>query len=165
MIKKTLIFFAFVLLLASCKENDTALDPNNQFHSSELLTGRLINTERAKLGLAELVYDENIAAIARSHSDAMASGAVPFSHDGFDGRVAQIQKLYTTITVGENVAYNSGAASPEQQAVGDWMESPGHRANIVGDYNRTGIGIAKSASGRYYFTQLFAKVKTTSIFF
>ena len=82
MIKKTLIFFAFVLLLASCKENDTALDPNNQFHSSELLTGRLINTERAKLGLAELVYDENIAAIARSHSDAMASGAVPFSQIG-----------------------------------------------------------------------------------
>lgn len=164
MIKKICSVLALIVFFVSCKENDTALDPNMQYHSSELQTSSLINLERAKLGLAELVYDESIATIARSHSEAMATGEVPFSHDGFDDRAKKIEALYTTYAVGENVAFNSGAASPEQQAVIDWMNSPGHKANITGDYNRTGIGIAKSASGRYYFTQLFAKIKTTSLF-
>ena len=37
------------------------------------------------------------------------------------------------------------------------MNSPGHRANILGDYNSIGIGVAKDANGRNYYTQNFAK--------
>jgi len=42
-------------------------------------------------------------------------------------------------------------------AVKGWINSPGHQKNMVGDYNLTGIGIAKNNVGEYYFTQLFVK--------
>ncbi|MEB3337507.1 MAG: hypothetical protein VKJ46_08605 [Leptolyngbyaceae bacterium] len=35
------------------------------------------------------------------------------------------------------------------------MKSPGHLKNIKGQYNLTGIGIAKDSQGKYYFTQIF----------
>ncbi len=37
-----------------------------------------------------------------------------------------------------------------------WLRSPGHRENIEGAYDLTGIGVARSRQGVYYFTQLFA---------
>lgn len=154
-----------MFLVVSCKEDDAAFDLNTKYNSSELLVNTLVNGERARLGLDEIVYDESIAAIARSHSQAMASGAVPFGHDGSDGREAKIKALYKTISVGENITYNSGTYSPEIKAVSDWMGIQDQRFNILGNYNRTGVGIAKSASGSYYFTQIFARIETTSIFY
>jgi uncharacterized protein YkwD len=40
----------------------------------------------------------------------------------------------------------------------DWMNSPGHRANILSpSYNQIGVGVAKAANGTYYWTQMFIK--------
>jgi len=38
-----------------------------------------------------------------------------------------------------------------------WLKSPGHRKNIKGDFDVTGIGVSKNAQGDYYFTQIFIK--------
>ena len=40
-----------------------------------------------------------------------------------------------------------------------WLNSQGHRENIEGDYNMTGIGISKSADGTPYFTEIFIRAQ------
>ena len=55
----------------------------------------------------------------------------------------------------ENVA--SGQRSAKEVVEG-WMNSEGHRANILqGNYTEIGIGVAKAANGALYYTQVFAK--------
>jgi uncharacterized protein YkwD len=55
----------------------------------------------------------------------------------------------------ENVASNRGYAAPAHQAVGGWLASTMHRANLEGPYASTGIGVARSAAGEVFFTQIF----------
>ena len=63
--------------------------------------------------------------------------------------------------VGENVAANNGESSRAgDMAVTDWLESPGHRRNIEGSYELTGIGVAQGPNGMYHFTQLFVRTKS-----
>ncbi len=85
----------------------------------------------------------------------MASGKVPFSHQGFEQRVSIIRRQIPYQAAAENVAFNQGYSNPAEQAVEGWIKSDGHRVNIEGQYNLTGIGIVKNAKNEYYFTQLF----------
>lgn len=116
-----------------------------------------INQYRAKKGLPSLTLDNTISEQARKHSQNMASGAVAFSHDGFALRVKAIALTISYSSSAENVAYNQGYGNPATQAVEGWLNSSGHLKNIQGNYNLTGIGVAKNASGEYYFTQLFIR--------
>jgi uncharacterized protein YkwD len=62
--------------------------------------------------------------------------------------------------VGENIAYNRGYANPIEFAVDRWMHSPGHRENILNArWKESGIGIAITQDGAYYFTQVFLQRK------
>jgi uncharacterized protein YkwD len=87
----------------------------------------------------------------------MASGRVPFSHDGFQQRLQAIGRSIPYRSGAENVFYTTGAKDPATQAVQSWLKSSGHRKNIEGNYDLTGIGIAQNAKGEYYFTQIFIK--------
>ena len=87
----------------------------------------------------------------------MASRKVDFGHDGFEDRVANIRKkLKPYHSVGENVAYGHLSA---EKVVQLWLKSPGHRRNIEGDFNLTGIGIAESKDGTIYYTQIFLQLE------
>jgi len=116
-----------------------------------------INQYRQEHKLPPLTLDPRISEQARAHSQAMASGKVPFSHQGFEQRVAAINRVIPYRASAENVAFNLGYSNPVQQAVQGWIKSPGHRINIEGEYNLTGIGIVKNAKGEYYFTQIFIR--------
>jgi len=116
-----------------------------------------VNRYRANRGLPPLSLDSRITEQARIHSRNMASGKVGFSHAGFNQRVQVIARAIPLSTAAENVAYNQGYSNPATQAVQGWLNSSGHRANIEGKYNRTGVGVAKNARGQYYFTQIFIR--------
>lgn len=116
-----------------------------------------INQYRRSKGLPAFTIDSRITQQARAHSQAMASGKVPFSHQGFDQRVKVISRAISYSGAAENVAQNQGFSNPDRQAVQGWIKSPGHRKNIEGSYNLTGIGIARSSNGAYYFTQIFIR--------
>src|SRR5258708_37376358 len=93
----------------------------------------------------------------------MANYIVPFGHDGADARFANIENSIPNVTsFGENVAYNIGYSDPAATAVSDWLASPGHYANIMGNFNLTGIGVASNDQGEYYFTQIFIKTSDSS---
>lgn len=115
-----------------------------------------INQYRQSQGLAALSRNSTITTQARKHSQNMANTR-QLSHNGFEGRVQVIGQTFQWRGAAENVAYNAGFSNPAAQAVNGWLKSPGHLQNIVGDFNLTGIGVAKNSQGEYYFTQIFIK--------
>jgi uncharacterized protein YkwD len=129
---------------------------NNSLKALEQSINTQINQYRQSRNLPPLTLDSRISEQARAHSQAMANSGV-LSHDGFDQRVKAIARLITYRGAAENVAYNQGYSNPGEQAVQGWIKSPGHQKNMVGDYDLTGIGVAKNAKGEYYFTQIFIK--------
>ncbi|PSB01086.1 CAP domain-containing protein [Merismopedia glauca] len=116
-----------------------------------------INQYRAGRGLPPLTSNATIRQQARLHSQNMANGTVPFGHQGFQQRLQAIARVIPLMAMAENVAYNSGYSDPVTTAVQGWLKSPGHKVNIEGNYNLTGIGVAKSRTGAYYFTQIFLR--------
>jgi uncharacterized protein YkwD len=114
-----------------------------------------VNMHREELNLSPLVMNSIISDAAVSHSTNMATGKIPLGHDGFEERMGAILKtLKPANAAAENVADGNLNA---RQVVDLWLHSPGHRKNIEGDYNNTGIGIVKAADGKLYFTQIFIK--------
>jgi len=96
-----------------------------------------------------------ISSIALGHSRDMLTGKSPFGHDGFRQRIDKISSRLGKLHVAaENVA--SGPMDA-REVVDGWLHSPGHRRNIMGDFQLTGIGVAEAANGMIYFTQIFVK--------
>lgn len=121
----------------------------------------LVNERRAEAGLQPLTWNENVAGVARVHSANMANYKF-FSHTGVDGKRVDTRADSLGVkkwhALGENIAYNRGFKSPLESAVQSWMNSPGHRENILkSDWQESGIGVVVSENGAYYFTQVFLK--------
>ena len=115
----------------------------------------LINKHRASIGRKPLKMNDIIEQAATGHSTNMATKKIPFGHDGFDERMKNInQQLGGASGWAENVLMGAETA---EKAVDMWLHSPGHKKNIEGDYNLTGIGIVKDADGNLYFTEIFMK--------
>ncbi len=112
-----------------------------------------VNDYRVKKGLPALQMSAEISVEAEKHSADMASNKMAFGHDGFEERVKIISKKIGVLqSSAENVAY--GNLSPKE-VVDIWLKSPGHRKNIEGKYNLTGIGIATGKNDVIFFTQIF----------
>jgi uncharacterized protein YkwD len=117
----------------------------------------LVNQDRAANGLPALTFDSSLRAGALAHSQDMSSNNY-FSHTSptlgdFGTRVKASGVKYSA--AGENIAMYGSV----DKAEAGFMNSPGHRANILNTtYTRVGIGIVYNQSkGAYYITQWFAK--------
>ncbi len=122
----------------------------------------LTNTERLAQGLPALKYDPGLADLARRHSANMQRQGFTDHKDkeglDVDGRARKYypQLLYTTI--GENIARYQNAPMDKiaSENVKGWMNSPGHRENILHpDYTYIGVGVVISGKD-YLATQNFA---------
>lgn len=113
---------------------------------------RLVNVERAKQGLQELKYDWELARVARYKSEDMRDNNY-FSHTSpVYGSPFDMMKNFgiNYKSAGENIA--KGQTTPEQ-VVNAWMNSSGHRANILSSkFTHIGVGYAKSG---HIWTQQF----------
>lgn len=115
----------------------------------------LVNAERAKYGLSALTWADDLASIARAHSQDMIRRSF-FDHTNPDGKSpfdrlksAGIRYRYAA----ENIAY--GQKTPEA-VMNAWMNSAGHRKNILNaNLKEIGVGAAASSGGTIYWTQLF----------
>ena len=113
---------------------------------------RLVNAERSKNGLSPLTANWELSRVARYKSQDMADNGY-FSHTSPTyGTPFQMMKSFglSFRTAGENIAY--GQRTP-QAVVNAWMNSSGHRANILSS-SYTQIGVGYVASGNYW-TQMF----------
>jgi uncharacterized protein YkwD len=112
-----------------------------------------VNLYRLKHHLSPLKMVNVISLEARKHSQDMATHVMPFGHNEFNGRIKRLyQQIKESGGGAENVAYYKLDA---KKLVDAWMASPGHRRNILGPYNLTGIGIAHGKKGWAYYTQIF----------
>ena len=113
---------------------------------------RLVNAERAKNGLAPLTENWELSRVARYKSQDMADRHY-FSHTSPTyGSPFDMMRAFglSYRAAGENIAY--GQRTP-QAVVTAWMNSSGHRANIL-NANYTQIGVGYVANGNYW-TQMF----------
>lgn len=115
----------------------------------------LTNQARAKEGLSALQYDEKIADTARAHSADMAVRRF-FDHTNPDGK-SPFDRMkaagFRYSTAAENIAWNQ--RSPEA-VMDSWLNSPGHRANILNaNLTHLGVGLHIATDGSYYWTQNF----------
>lgn len=114
-----------------------------------------INEYRKNHRLPPLTMDNHIINEARQHSLDMATHRMPFGHKNFTKRITNLRKQIKNAGAGaENVAYNYKDA---RTVVQQWVRSSGHRRNIVGNYNLTGIGVVRDKHGKLYFTQIFLR--------
>ncbi|MGC4853280.1 CAP domain-containing protein [Micromonospora sp. DT4] len=114
----------------------------------------LVNAERAKAGCKALSIDDKLMTAAQRHSQDQADHS-KMSHTGSDGSDTGVRLDrvgYAWRTYGENVAWNQKTPAAVMDA---WMNSSGHRANILNcAFTEIGVGIA-SSNGPYW-TQVFA---------
>ncbi|ATO14512.1 serine protease [Micromonospora sp. WMMA2032] len=113
----------------------------------------LVNQERAKAGCKALSVDSKLTLAAQRHSQDQADHK-KMSHDGSDGSDvgARLDRAgYAWRAYGENVAWNQQSPAAVMDA---WMNSPGHRANILNcSFTEIGVGVARSNGP--YWTQDF----------
>ena len=116
----------------------------------------LINTERARAGLAPVAWQDQVAAAAMAHSidQARMNLMTHTGSDGSDAGARLTQAGFVWHAWGENVA----AGYMSVPAVFDgWMGSPGHKTQILGNYLYIGMGASASATGTVYWTLDFAR--------
>jgi uncharacterized protein YkwD len=114
----------------------------------------VLNGERARHKLPALRLNRKLSRAARGHSRAMA-GRNFFSHNSLSGasfvdRIRRTGYLSNarSWTVGENIAYGSGSRATPRSIGTAWMNSPGHRANILSSsFRAIGVGIALGTPG------------------
>ena len=152
--------YAFVFIInALCSISSPALAQSNDKNSTiEQAILADINSYRTKHHLTPLQMDARISKQAKNHSENMANHQVSFGHTNFLKRVSILHKeIQNSGSAAENVAFNYKDA---HDVVTNWLQSPGHKKNIVGHYNLTGIGVARNAQGKLYFTQMFMSTGT-----
>jgi len=114
----------------------------------------LINNQRTAAGLSPLVIDDELQNVARIKAKDMVDSSY-FSHTSPTyGSPFDMMKNFgiSYKTAGENIAGNSSNSG----AVNAWMNSPGHKANILNNsFNYTGVGVVSSPKYGKIYVQMF----------
>ncbi|HEK4968211.1 TPA: sporulation protein [Clostridioides difficile] len=136
-------------------------DNNNSGSTSESFSAYqkevvdLVNIERAKAGLNPLTLDSSISNVATKKSQDMIDNNY-FSHNSptYGSPFDMLKKFGISYkTAGENIAI--GQKTPKE-VVNAWMNSEGHRKNIMNpNFSKIGVGVAQKSGGSIYWTQIF----------
>jgi uncharacterized protein YkwD len=150
-----------VFTMTSCSSDSSEdLASDNQLittydsSADELQLAQLINEYRVSIGKNSLETINHISYKSQEHNFYMIDNNV-VNHDYFTDRSNNIIHVLGAVKVGENIAYNF---STPNSALNAWLNSPGHKANLEGDYTHFGISISVDAeTGKKYFTNIFMK--------
>ena len=148
---------------------DAAIRAEATVSELELKVHAGINAARVNNGGSALTLDNGLASVARAHSDDMSSRNY-FRHDTPEG-LDPTDRLHRAglncrkgyrYGIAENIAIETSLGNLEQtaiEAVRGWMNSPGHRQNLLGrEYDTTGVGASFGTWRGYkavYLTQVF----------
>lgn len=172
-ISKPSLAFLFVVGAASTGNSDADISDNlrqeqrnlapSYATTSQYVATMLarVNEQRAAQGLRALCINSKLMAAAQRHTNDMATNNF-MSHTGSDGSTMSTRVTvtgYQWTRLAENVA--AGQANVDA-VMTSWMNSAGHRANILGDYTMFGTAYAYNSGSKYkhYWTQDFGKSAT-----
>jgi uncharacterized protein YkwD len=162
LLRTSLLAVVLCFVMASCSKDDPTETPETNYTIDLSLANKtdwqmaneilvLVNEHRASLQLDPIKLDRSLAtAHAVVHTEHMIA-MDQLSHDNYAQR-SQALIQNGAVSVGENVAlgYTTAVA-----VVNAWLNSPGHKRVIEGDYSHSGFGIIQDFRGTYYFTHLF----------
>jgi len=155
---------------ANTDKKNTSGDKNGQASTSnekfmaqvEQKIFEKVNSERSKAGVPTLSYNKTMEKYARIKSQDMGDRGY-FDHKDPQGNLITAKMKNDGVSYkawGENIAYIGGESNANalaDQFMTNWMNSPGHRQNILSK-NFTGIGVGVYKSGdKVYATQEFYK--------
>jgi hypothetical protein len=138
--RRTLVLAAITAVFVSAFAIPAIAAPAGQFISK-------INSSRASAGLGPLESYWDLTDDARSHSNLMAER----------GEIFHSSTLSSVTSVWESLGENVGVGLDVDSLHTAFMNSPGHRGNILGDYNYVGVGVTESADGFLWVTVIFMK--------
>lgn len=118
---------------------------------------QLSNEFRQRNGLAPLQWDDHVWKISLEHSQNMGTYKVKFGHDGFNQRINKLPFHYHQAN--ENVFMCSGVSewSVSEMGVNGWINSPGHRKNLLSHTTHCAIATYRNNYGEYFLTQIFVR--------
>lgn len=117
-------------------------------------TLNLINSSRIERSLRPLIADSRLVVVAQAFAEDLVARSF-FDHVSPDGKGLVDRMAAHSVafrSAGENLAH---AGNAREAHVG-LMNSPGHRANILGDFDHVGIGVAMADSDQVVIVQVFA---------
>lgn len=135
-------------------ENSTTDNQTSSMNADEKEVFDLINKQRTNNGLTALKVDDEVQRVARIKAEDMVQNNY-FAHEsptyGTPFNMLNSFKI-SYKSAGENIAANSSNSG----AVNAWMNSSGHKANILSSkYNYTGIGVVSSPKHGKIYVQMF----------
>jgi len=154
----TLVSIVTVGILTGLSTIALASDVHTQAEAEESLVGEL-NRARTEAGLAPLTVEVQLTGVARRWSERMAA----------DDRLAHNPDYAFQISgdwrrVGENVGFAQDANAQVSGLVStlhtSFMNSQGHKDNILGDYDHVGVGAVRGGAGKLWITVNFASLTT-----
>ncbi len=129
----------------------------NNIAAKERKVVDLVNQERQKIGLEPYQHNQKLSQVARTKSEDMRENNY-FSHQSpqYGSPFAMMKQFDIDYqTAGENIA--KGQRTP-QEVVTSWMNSSGHRRNILSqEFTEIGVGLAKNKQGETFWTQMFIR--------
>ncbi|MCC0684776.1 CAP domain-containing protein [Clostridioides sp. ZZV14-6345] len=136
-------------------DNNNSGSTNENFSAYQKEVVDLVNIERSKAGLNPLTLDSSISNVATKKSQDMIDNNY-FSHNSptYGSPFDMLKKFGISYkTAGENIAM--GQKTPKE-VVNAWMNSEGHRKNIMNpNFSKIGVGVAQKSGGSIYWTQIF----------
>jgi len=159
---RAILPFVLVFTLVSCSSDSTedltmptdAVSAKYEYSADELQLLDVINEYRESIGLNALQPVEYVSYKSEVHNEYMISKN-EVNHDFFHERSQDIMAVLGASKVNENVAYNFSSAASVLHA---WLESPGHKANIEGNFTHFGASIRiNPETGKKYYTNIFIK--------
>ena len=172
-------FFLLLSLHIGC-ENDSIrtaadnADPNSEIDSTlkQIITQKIFektNAIRTSRGLSELTQNDDMDQLAQLHSDNMVEhnfydhvdhqGKSPSQRaDDLNFEWRRIAENIAQVPWHENVLKCGNTRSAEsisECVVEGWRNSPGHYANMIGEFDQLGVGVAFTNDSIAYFTQVF----------
>ena len=165
------LIYGFIILFSSCIKEEVILNDNDEEEIVNNITNKenneddspteamekqvveIVNAERKKQNLAPLSVDESLMKSCDIRAKELVNS---FSHTRPDGSscFTSIETNYNA--AGENIAYGQNSA---QAVMTSWMNSEGHRNNILSDkYTHIGVGCYENGN-RLYWVQLFIRKK------
>lgn len=115
----------------------------------------MVNAYRAGIGKSAFVLDADLSKVAMKRAEELSKNYSHIRPDGTRCFALMKENGYSYSMAAENIAYGQMSS---KDALNTWMNSTGHRKNILGDFRDIGIGVYKS-NGVYYWVQEFGNRK------
>ena len=131
---------------------------------AQVLAG--INRYRASQSRGVLKRHAGLDRLARHHAQQMLREG-KMSHKNYHHRLGMAEHYLKVADLRENVFHSWGVGESQQasRTVQGWIESPGHRRNLLANTMYCGVGVAKGPDGQFYATQLSGKPMNVHSFY